>query len=856
MTKLEKAVKLLFTNSSHKHVIENLKGENWSKFSSAKRLATLQDIENIIAEICEREPITLGVSDPYNTLIGVTQPGNVSNKIIEGKDTPYSFIRNHFYELRIAEIFLTIENENAENEVPENLYKIWEKNNSFSWFNEEEGCFLKEDHPDFNYQPIIANAHDFSNAAVKEVIKSVYRHGGLDNYIESFYINDLPRYRAYENKTRQDKVLKEIVEKDELYESQIDELLEFYINEETKVEDAHTALLHFALIPALSQFYEAEFNEEIIEELVYRELASYGITRNIDFEYIDGTNLNNCVYNITSNIVDNIHLVDRDKLPAGLIEEIIANKNETPHNLIDQTIAPTARLLKYIYHDLKDKVCTTITTYSDNPLYIEEIDKFDKMYADSFERVIEEYYGLEFDDYYHKLVSSLKNRRSENFYVRPKKDNEFENELIGEVLKIASDLHSRNHKYLTPQHESDVFNKLEAKISEYYGVEPVKIVINESSENMIQKNFSEKGEILGGYLGMPGGGVILLEKKKDDTQYRLLNSYIHEKRHHLQQAAMEGKVDYKKLGLSKNELDLISINYKTHGYLAISNYVNDKIDEYVAQPLERDAYRWSNKLTFELIKNIEELKGKDAAIPEFLFEIASGCPYTQLSEAELEKAFTKTVERWKVNLKQINNFEERYAKLEDNMANLSVLSDDDFYYYFNEYIFANFSEREKKAILSELDRRECKYSKRERTDFDDPRYDTLIMGNASEALEIYYKDTFRRIIEEGIKTMPDSNDEVSQGFKKFVQPGYDKSILNKNDQVNLYESQFLDEKLNQIKAAATDNFAGGVDPHYELIWNGIIAKYDYEANIKEIKELLNQKLEKDKTVNNQSNLNR
>ena len=86
MTKLEKAVKLLFTNSSHKHVIENLKGENWSKFSSAKRLATLQDIENIIAEICEREPITLGVSDPYNTLIGVTQPGNVSNKIIEGKD--------------------------------------------------------------------------------------------------------------------------------------------------------------------------------------------------------------------------------------------------------------------------------------------------------------------------------------------------------------------------------------------------------------------------------------------------------------------------------------------------------------------------------------------------------------------------------------------------------------------------------------------------------------------------------------------------------------------------------------------------------------------------------------------------
>ena len=130
------------------------------------------------------------------------------------------------------------------------------------------------------------------------------------------------------------------------------------------------------------------------------------------------------------------------------------------------------------------------------------------------------------------------------------------------------------------------------------------------------------------------------------------------------------------------------------------------------------------------------------------------------------------------------------------------------------------------------------------------------MGDASEALEIYYKDTFRRIIEEGIKTMPDSNDEVSQGFKKFVQPGYDKSILNKNDQVNLYESQFLDEKLNQIKAAATDNFAGGVDPHYELIWNGIIAKYDYEANIKEIKELLNQKLEKDKTVNNQSNLNR
>ena len=257
-------------------MIENLKGENWSKFSSAKRLATLQDIENIIAEICEREPITLGVSDPYNTLIGVTQPGNVSNKIIEGKDPPYSFIRNHFYELRIAEIFSTIENENAENVVPENLYKIWEKNNSFSWFNEEEGCFLKEDHPDFNYQPIIASSHDFSNAAVKEVIKSVYRHGGLDNYIESFYINDLPRYRAYENREKNLNEIKMIWDKnDKIINACKDKLNYFKKNLET-INRLRDNEFYYYFNEYIWFYLDNVERTKVMQELNYRELGEKG----------------------------------------------------------------------------------------------------------------------------------------------------------------------------------------------------------------------------------------------------------------------------------------------------------------------------------------------------------------------------------------------------------------------------------------------------------------------------------------------------------------------------------------------------------------------------------------------------
>lgn len=827
MSKLDKAINQIITHPNYNRLVECFSAHRWGTLTSPAKIRVLQTLENEVAKMTNRRPKKVK-SDKF--ALSILEVGkdeiNLKTRDLENDTSPYIFLREYLLEFKLQEQNAILKNNNRDKNASEEEFTLWKKNNRVSLIDSELKCLLPKSDPDYHYQPLLVSANSFATETVEKMIKTVYQKYTLDKYIERFYAFKKPFLRVYGDVKKQAKVLEQINEKAKIIESERKEITKFIIRNSVGLEKLSDKELYASMHPILNRIHDRKLSEKLVEILIKRELATYGITSNIKINNTFKLSLANVINNITNNIIINIDKVNA-RLSDEFKKEIRINKGKPSLTDLDKGVEPNRILRKAVYLDIKKKVIESITSVSDNPKLIEEINALDDSFNLPFERVIEEYYGVSFEEYYNKLIKSLSEEDKPYVDIKPRRDFNLEIGLRKKIINHVKQIHSFHWNDLSDENKKQFFQKLEDIVSNYYGVIPTEIVFSKDITTKGVYNHNQR--------------KIYINDKDETNQYKMLEIYFHEKRHNLQFMATKGEINPRDIGMDHKQVELLRRNEKFNYYFGISNYIFEPIYDYVAQPQEIDAFRWSTNLNYEITKDITELVGEDIKVIDYLSKKAKTCPYTRKSKAEHEQSFERVLRTWDENEKIIDTCDDKFYDLKSYFGDLEILSNKEFYNYFNEYVWYRLSDYERVKVIKELDRRECLVNKRRRVDMN--IIEDYDIGNldAARALEAYYNEAFIMEVSNIMVNEDKYNEEFIRDIKEFCYSKNEISnpFLSKLESGSLYFYKYINRKMNKIKPYALKHIGKEGETYDSRTWDHIISKYDGEALIEDSNYLFN-----------------
>lgn len=824
MSKLETAIKDFLTNSNNLKLLENFKHSNWFSFSNEKKESILEILENTLAAYTNREPLTVDVDKYLRNSIEINEKSLlICEKSLNNGISPYIFLREYFFALKGLEQAEALSKGNIDNNISEQEFELWRKNNQQSLIDKNFRCFLEEDDPSHHFQPLSYSAHQFANTAIKAVTKTIYDHFGSDKYIESFYNQMMPYYRIFDDNQKRDKALKEVIERSKIIESEYKLIEDLMISDFSDVSGSNIDKLYMSMVPSINKLYSNKENYLIVELITRRELAKYGITKDIVLDKISVFNFDNIINNISETIINNIDQVN-DKLTTQQKRAIKLNKVITSNNNFDIGMEPISKLKINIHLEIKSNLLSLVKKHTDNKKMIEDAGNLS--YNFSYDRVINDYFGISEQDYYERLVESLRNNTPLKLESKKGLSDDFETELRSKVYEHVKSIHTSRWRELSYNEKLDFIQELEVIVSKHYGCKPVKVYLN--------KDIGVNGQYL------PTQERIYINYKGISNQYKLIDTYFHEKRHHLQHLAVAGKVDFKELGLTKEDITLLARNELKKHSLGINNYVNDPVSEYAAQPQERDAFRWAHKVIFKLASDISRDLGEDPKIMEYLDILVRTCPYFDKSEQEHDFNLKSVTAKWDSNEKKLNKHLERLSIIEGNPKDLEKLSDEDFYYFFKESVWENLHLENKIRAAVELEKRESKKSSREEIFVMNFLNQINNSESASKYLEFYFKETFKRDVEYIVKNKDKFNEEQVEQLKKQLEskPEEEGLLLNKLNPFNRTYMDYMHGKLTRAQELTLADLERHNALYDALEFDYAISKHNVEAIEKELEYLL------------------
>ena len=423
-----------------------------------------------------------------------------------------------------------------------------------------------------------------------------------------------------------------------------------------------------------------------------------------------------------------------------------------------------------------------------------------------------------------------------------------------EFFKIVTNFHSSKWNNLDLEEKKQLFFDMELRVSAIFGDTPTNISFSGDDDNLGSYNnefmFINPNSLEGSF-----------------SQYDCLNTYLHERRHKLQEHSHNGNISQEiRHTVSDETIELWKKNLSGSIVLGIFNYFSAGSGYYFDQPIEADAFSTADYLTIRIGKEVERYHGKDPKFAEYLMaELKSG---VHQDKENSEKRLKHILETWDKNEKKLNAYKELKEKQMEYLDELEKISDTQLYSFFNEYIWIHLKTEERSRILQELDKRDALKENRERLNIGFNEKAVTIDGReildvlSLYALNDYYSDAFEKGIINNILKESKKEGKLSDLEINLYENGEGKRInfyenskhpfLFMIQPYGLLDSKYLSEKLNFFKPYAI-NGINNEKLQYEVDWEETLKEYDlnriarfvesfYEKDFEEVYKIMLAKM--------------
>lgn len=420
-------------------------------------------------------------------------------------------------------------------------------------------------------------------------------------------------------------------------------------------------------------------------------------------------------------------------------------------------------------------------------------------------------------------------------------------------FKILSNFHYSKWKNLTIGERKKTFVNLEKIISQITGDEETAVVFS--------GDYGENGAF-GNYESQSNQLIIndFYLNDLNGTQYDVLNTFVHERRHRFQKDIIDGKIVGERLArVGENTKKIWQRNQQADLFLGKDNYFSglsaseeEKL-KYYYQDLENDAFYWGNEIAIMVGKELEKTYGKDEKLNLYLMKELKEFSEFAVDEEKIKEIKNTVNKTWEENENYINSIQQKTIKHKALLNNIESLNEDSFLTFFNEYIWFNLNQKERFMVLKELQNKEIALDGGNPIDI---RYDEkkgLYIGNSlytnNEIPALLYLENFysmfhnNNVIE---KSKAQSDDKLMKELKMnlHIIDGYLINFYFEDRAPLLFLAQpfgedrcnYLHQKMSRIFPYATKNIVKKNENYFLFNdWKMFLNRNDYK-NVKKITE--------------------
>ena len=202
-----------------------------------------------------------------------------------------------------------------------------------------------------------------------------------------------------------------------------------------------------------------------------------------------------------------------------------------------------------------------------------------------------------------------------------------------------------------------------------------------------------------------GPNAILLDKSyfnKKLNPYKILQAYFFE-------LILDSYIEATESSDEKDKSvdQRFRVNYLASPFGDWCNYYDRDSDKFFFQPLTNEAFKLANKITYNLIKYMHEKYGMDDYIGSAVSDIMLSEFGQKRKDSEVEQNYQEMLKNYKkylIETKTVQNIMDVLQEYED----FSLLSDDDFYFVFNDKLIGQFDVSARLVLYSEFINRALK----------------------------------------------------------------------------------------------------------------------------------------------------
>lgn len=405
--------------------------------------------------------------------------------------------------------------------------------------------------------------------------------------------------------------------------------------------------------------------------------------------------------------------------------------------------------------------------------------------------------------------------------------------------ETISHFHSSNFYKLNIFNKKQLIIELEKEVASIYEETPVDIVFS-----------NDEMDIHGSY---DFDSISINENILDNINpYELLFIYFHERRHKLQFDISEGH-NPAKFNIDEDTKKDWKRNVNMDNFLMLANYFEAEGEYffYSHQPIEYDANNQAFLTTSSIAHELAREKGSDKRVKEFLLSQIMYNPIFHNDDREKNLNEIKII--WDENDKIINACKDKLNYFKNNLETINRLQDNEFYYYFNEYIWYYLDNVERAKVMQELNYRELGEKGAREVNLFDIIEDTFKKGDenpsAAYALHKFYKAACIHELNYVLNYKSDEDYEFLQEVKLNLYKTPDKKHINFIDNIKhplqsrvqpygLFKADYINGKMLKLYPFGMEHLGieGEIYEHVKA-WDYYLNLYNKE-NLKKKIELM------------------
>lgn len=414
----------LINNPNYFKLLERFYFDDWTNITAFERFRTFEAIDHLVEDLIGKDLLPKDEQGNPNLPKEYYQKPELFGLLHMFEDrysNPIKALREYFKELRLKYQVGVINKENDGNDLDEDTYQNLKVNYNQSIVDYDIVPFAEGDDL-YLHQPMMVDAYEYADKMLDLTFKNLPGVHPLRGQVELYLCNDRVMHDASKSEAKRAKALKIIEEKSAAIDVELDEIFGFFEKIDTEmIEDLEDDKLDCLISPLFDHILPSNIKSSLSREYAARKLRLLGINKPLTNVELSDNNSN---FINTMDLIKNAIMFNLDDYKADpkLVRDLKINTYKKGDKLvnyildknIDHYIQPVSLLNNSIINENKEAITKSLGKYFKSPKIINVLDRYGVMEERIIARVIKQYYGCSFEEYYETLLKKMEERTTKH----------------------------------------------------------------------------------------------------------------------------------------------------------------------------------------------------------------------------------------------------------------------------------------------------------------------------------------------------------------------------------------------------------------------------------------------------------